>query len=80
MKVRDYLVIALCCAYSLLGKAQVSSDSINKQQLEEVVVTDSRFQIKRENSGKIITLITQQDLKNQKGKTVAEIINTVVGV
>ena len=80
MKSRDYLVIALCCAYSLLGKAQVSSDSINKQQLEEVVVTDSRFQIKRENSGKIITLITQQDLKNQKGKTVAEIINTVVGV
>ena len=62
-----------------MGTAQVLFDSINNQLLEEVVITDSRFNLKRENSGKIITVITQQDLNNQKGMTVADIINTVVG-
>ncbi|MDG1379716.1 MAG: TonB-dependent receptor plug domain-containing protein [Flavobacteriaceae bacterium] len=79
MKARDYLVKVLCCAYCSMGTAQVLFDSINNQLLEEVVITDSRFNLKRENSGKIITVITQQDLNNQKGMTVADIINTVVG-
>ena len=50
------------------------------EQLDEVVVTDSKFNLKRENSGKVITKITQADLEHQQGKSIAEIINSTVGI
>ena len=63
-----------------IGIAQQATDSLTVEQLEEVVVTDSRFNLKRENSGKVITKITQKELKNLQGKSVADIINTTVGI
>lgn len=65
---------------STFGFAQQQTDSLTIEQLDEVVVTDSRFNLKRENSGKVITKITQKELKNLQGKSVAEIINNTVGI
>ena len=45
-----------------VGFAQTKQDSVKVEQLEEVVITDSKFQLKRENSGKVITKITSKDL------------------
>ncbi|MEY8848800.1 TonB-dependent receptor plug domain-containing protein [Psychroserpens sp. XS_ASV72] len=70
----------LSLGISSLGYAQKQADSLKIEQLEEVVITDSRFNLKRENSGKVITKITQDDLKNLKGKSVAEILNTTAGI
>ena len=50
------------------------------EELEEVVVTDSKFKLKRENSGKVITKITQEELEQLQGKSVADIVNTVSGI
>lgn len=49
-------------------------------QLEEVVITDSRFKIKRENSGKVVHKITSAEIENNLGKSVAKLINTVAGI
>ena len=62
------------------GFAQQQSDSTQVQQLEEIVVTDSRFNLKRENSGKVITKITQRELQHLQGKSISEIINSTVGI
>ncbi|RKE94984.1 TonB-dependent receptor plug domain-containing protein [Ichthyenterobacterium magnum] len=70
----------LCFGISLFGFAQQVKDSTQVQQLDEVVVTDSKFKLKRENSGKVITKITQKELQNLQGKTIAEIINTEAGI
>ncbi len=59
-------------------KAQ--NDSIKVQQLDEVVVSDSRFALKRENSGKTVIKITAEELERKQGRTVAEIINTKSGI
>tara|TARA_R110000868_G_scaffold144150_1_gene362927 strand:- start:49760 stop:51712 length:1953 start_codon:yes stop_codon:yes gene_type:complete len=70
---------------SLFGFGQqlpiaIGIDSTQVQQLDEVVITDSKFKLKRENSGKVITKIPQAELKYQQGKSVAEIINSTAGI
>lgn len=62
------------------GFAQTQTDSLKVEQLDEVVVTDSKFKLKRENSGKVITKITSKDLEKLQGQSIAEIIGRTVGV
>lgn len=43
----------LCLGISMFGLAQEKqANSAKVEQLDEVVITDSRFALKRENSGK----------------------------
>ena len=70
-------VTVLLCAKV---EAQQLQDSTKTVQLDEVVVSDSRFQLKRENSGKTVITISQQELKQNQGRSVAEIINTKSGI
>ena len=63
----------------LLFYAQQTTDSTSVEQLEEVVISDSRFALKREQSGKtVITIGTEELLRNQ-GRNLAEIINSKSG-
>ncbi len=63
-----------------LSYAQKQTDILSVENLDEVVITDSRFAIKRENSGKTVIKITQQELQNNQGRTLANIINTKSGI
>ncbi len=74
------LFIGVLCSMSSLSFAQQQNDSTEIQQLDEVVVTDSKFKLKRENSGKVITKITQKELQQLQGKSIAEIINNTAGI
>lgn len=74
---------ALFCVFCFLFttvSSQTQIDSMELQELDEVVVSDSRFPIKRENSGKTVIKINSEELENNQGKTVAEIINTKSGI
>ena len=70
-------VLILCHG---LSAQQAQNDSIPIQDLDEVVVSDSRFTLKRENSGKTVIKITAEELERNQGRTVAEIINTKSGI
>lgn len=70
----------LCLGISLFGFAQQQTDSLKVERLDEVVITDSKFKLKRKNSGKVITKITQKDLQHAQGKTIAQIINETAGI
>ncbi|MBC8756834.1 TonB-dependent receptor [Kordia sp. YSTF-M3] len=50
------------------------------EQLDEVVISDSRHALKRENSGKTVISISSEEIKKNQGKTVAEVINTKSGI
>jgi vitamin B12 transporter len=63
-----------------VGSAQIEQDSIKIEKLDVVVLSDSRFALKRENSGKVITKITSAELEKLQGQSVAEIIGRTVGV
>ncbi|MEC3908383.1 TonB-dependent receptor [Tamlana sp. 2201CG12-4] len=80
MNKKTYVFGALCLGVSLIGFAQQAVDSTKVEQLEEVVVTDSRFKLKRENSGKTVIKISQQEIERNQGRTVAELINAQSGI
>ena len=48
--------------------------------LNEVVVTATKFNLKKENSGKVIYKITQKDIVNNVGKTVIDLLNNIPGI
>ncbi|WP_281297247.1 TonB-dependent receptor plug domain-containing protein [Flavobacterium limnophilum] len=60
--------------------AQQKDAIVSKNQLDEVVISDSKFALPKEKSGKVITKITSQDLKMKEGQSVATILNSVAGV
>lgn len=75
-KFMSFCAAGLVCA-SL--NAQSQNDSILLQELDEVVVSDSRFTLKRENSGKTVIKISSEELKRNQGKSIPEIINSKSG-
>ncbi|WP_417889251.1 TonB-dependent receptor plug domain-containing protein [Xanthomarina gelatinilytica] len=73
-------IFGVLCGMSLFTVAQQQAVSTEVETLEEVVITDSKFYLNRENSGKVITKITSEELEKQQGKSVAEIINATAGI
>ncbi len=74
-----WLITALLAGKGIFAQ-NVQQDSLKVQQLDEVVVSDSKFELKRENSGKMVIKITAEEMQRNQGRTVAEIINTKSGI
>lgn len=70
----------LSIGISLFGTAQQEAFPAKVEQLSEVVVSDSRFELKREHSGKTIIKISKKEIENNQGRTIADIINTKSGI
>ena len=65
----------------MVGFAQEKqADSTKVEQLEEVVISDSRFKLKRENSGKTVIKISKEEIERNQGRTITELINTKSGI
>ena len=60
--------------------AQQKDSIASNTELDEVVISDSKFALAKEKSGKVITKITSADLKMKEGQSVATILNSVAGV
>jgi vitamin B12 transporter len=60
--------------------AQQKQTISSQNELNEVVVSDSKFALAKEKSGKVITKITAEDLKKNAGQSIATILNTVAGL
>ncbi len=79
MKKHSFYASALCLFFALTSlSAQQKNDSI--EQLNEVVVTATKFAIKKEHVGKIIYQITPEEIENLKGKSVADILDNIAGI
>ncbi|WP_273567245.1 TonB-dependent receptor plug domain-containing protein [Maribacter halichondriae] len=74
--------LGLCASVLLCtnAAAQQQNDTTKIQLLDEVVVSDSRFELKRENSGKTVIKISSEELERNQGRSIAEIINTKSGI
>jgi vitamin B12 transporter len=69
-------VIALATFFSYAQK----SDTLKINNLKVVVVSDTKFAQSKEKSGKIIEVITAQDLEAKKGQNLANVLSQVAGV
>lgn len=56
----------------------VSGDST--KNLDEVVVTATRFPIKQSLTGKVVTVISKKELERNSGKSLTEVLNTQAGI
>ncbi len=68
---------ALVCTCAVTVAQQ---SAVQEQLLDEVVVSDSRFKLKRENSGKTVIKIDQKEIERNQGRTLVELINTKSGI
>ncbi|MBP6181391.1 MAG: TonB-dependent receptor [Flavobacterium sp.] len=60
--------------------AQQKETISSQNELKEVVVSDSKFALPKEKSGKVITKITAEDLKKKAGQSIATILSSVAGL
>ncbi|MFV8344415.1 TonB-dependent receptor plug domain-containing protein [Flavobacterium sp. XS2P39] len=67
-------------AIALLFAMNTYAQQQEPEQLDEVVVSDSKFALPKEKSGKVIVKITAEDLKKKAGQSVASVLSTVAGV
>ncbi len=71
---------ALACTGIAAQDGSLQKDSLGLQQLDEVIVSDSRFALKRENSGKTVIKIPSKELQRYQGRSVADVINMRSGI
>lgn len=64
---------------SILSYGQ-EKDSLQVHELNEVVVSDTKFAQSKEKSGKVIEVITAEDLKAKQGQNLASILSQVAGI
>jgi vitamin B12 transporter len=64
--------------------AVIISSQLQAQQdttlLDEAVVTASKFEQKQSQTGKVITVITKEQLGRSSGKTIAQVLNEQAGI
>ncbi|SHH43791.1 TonB-dependent receptor plug domain-containing protein [Winogradskyella jejuensis] len=76
-KLKGLGILAMSTLSTIVVQAQ---DSTKVEKLDEVVVTDTRFAIKRENSGKTVIKISREEIERNQGRTIAQLINTKSGM
>ncbi len=74
IRISAFFALMTSCGY-----AQVK-DSVKVNQLDEVVISDTKFAQSKEKSGKVITKITADELQKKSGQSLANILSSVAGV
>ncbi len=75
VRISALFVLMTTCVF-----AQQKDSIASPTPLDEVVISDSKFALAKEKSGKVITKITSEDLKKREGQTIASVLNSVVGL
>ena len=74
MKKKIFVVAAV-----ILISSPLMAQEDNTKNLDEVVLTASKYPKKQSETGKVVTVINRQQLDHSGGKSLSEILNTVSG-
>lgn len=70
--------------YTIVGCAALNfsqaQDSLKTNQLDEVVVTATKYPKKASESGKVVTVVTREQLDESQGKDLAQLLNEQAGI
>jgi vitamin B12 transporter len=78
MSKKHFFLFMLSAAGSSALFAQ-SSDTSGRR-LDEVVVTATKFPVKQSLTGKVLTVVTKEQLEKSSGKQLTEVLNTQAGL
>ena len=73
-------ISALCALMTTCAFAQKKDTIASKTELEEVVISDSKFALPKEKSGKVIVKISADDLARKSGQSLATVLSSVAGI
>jgi vitamin B12 transporter len=73
-------ISALCVLIGASAFAQKKGIIATSNELKEVVISDSKFALPKEKSGKVIVKITAADLAKKSGQSIATVLSSVAGV
>ncbi|MCU7551735.1 TonB-dependent receptor [Chitinophagaceae bacterium LB-8] len=60
--------------------AMAQKDSISSRDLQEVIVTANKFPQKQNTTGKVISVITKEQIARNSGKTLGQLLNEQAGI
>jgi len=63
-----------------LAQAAVAQTDTTANPLNPVIVTANKFEQKQQETGKVLTVITQEVLQRNSGRTLAEVLNEQTGI
>ena len=72
--------LALCLLSTNILSQEKTTQEKKAEQLEEIVISATKFELKKENTGKVIYKISQKDIQRNAGKSVIELLSNVLGV
>jgi len=75
MKKIVYTLTAIALAKSLTAQTDTTAN-----QLNPVIVTANKFEQKQQETGKVLTVITQQELQRNSGRSLTEVLNEQTGI
>lgn len=76
MKKHFFVVAAVIINSQLQAQQQDTTGKV----LDEAIVTANKFEQKQSQTGKVVTVITKEQLEKSNGKTVAQILNEQAGI
>ncbi len=77
---KKQLLIVGAIAMSFASTKIAAQEQEKLEELDEVVVTATKFKLKKEHTGKVIYKITKKEIENNAGRTVVELLNNLPGV
>ncbi|HWB28631.1 MAG TPA: TonB-dependent receptor [Chitinophagaceae bacterium] len=75
MKKIVYTLLASALAQGLLAQTDTTAN-----QLNPVIVTANKFEQKQQETGKVLTVITQEQLRRNSGRTLGDVLNEQTGI
>jgi vitamin B12 transporter len=77
MSKKKILALATLVLVCVQLKAQ---DSIKARQLDEVVITATKFPVKQNMTGKVVSVITKEEIERSKGRSLSQLLNQQAGI
>lgn len=72
---RKFFVVA-----ALISGSHVWSQQDSSKNLDQVVITATKFPEKQSNTGKVVTIVTREQIDRSAGKDLAQVLNEQAGV
>jgi vitamin B12 transporter len=64
----------------IISSPLLAQDSVRTKQLDEVVVTANKTPQKQSTTGKVVTVITKEQIEKSSGRTLGQLLNEQAGV
>ena len=75
MKKKIFVVAAV-----LIGSRFLAQEDTTSKTMDEVVVTANKFPQKESGTGKVVTVITREQIMRSGGKDISQLLNEQTGV